>query len=49
MQQIVSDLVAEQDYLDAAIAGTPDEVWEQSSSADGWLMLGSLWVLPTAY
>ena len=38
MQQIVTDLVAEQDYLDAALAATPDEVWETPSPAKGWLM-----------
>ena len=38
MRQIVSDLVAEQDYLDAALAATQDDVWERQSPADGWLM-----------
>ena len=38
MQQIVADLVAEQNYLDAALAGTPDEVWDTPSPAEGWLM-----------
>jgi len=38
MQQIITDLVAEQDYLDAALAATPDDVWDTPSPADGWLM-----------
>ncbi len=38
MDELVDDLVAEQDYLDAAVSGLAAEVWERPSPAEGWLM-----------
>ena len=38
MDEFVDDLVAEQDYLDAALGGLPEDAWERPSPAEGWLM-----------
>jgi uncharacterized protein (TIGR03084 family) len=38
MLALIADLVAEQDYLDATIAGAPTDRWDAPSPAEGWLM-----------
>ena len=38
MQQLLSDLEAEQNYLDQALSMVPVEVWDHPSPADGWLL-----------
>lgn len=38
MQALVDDLVAEQDYLDAAVRDVPAARWEADSPARGWRM-----------
>ncbi|MDA0351880.1 MAG: TIGR03084 family metal-binding protein [Chloroflexi bacterium] len=38
MDELIADLVAEQDYLDAAIRDAPEARWNAPSPADGWLM-----------
>lgn len=38
MDDLIDDLVAEQDYLDAALAGVPHERWDATSPAEGWLL-----------
>ena len=38
MKELIDNLVAEQDYLDAALAGVPHERWDVASPAEGWLL-----------
>ena len=38
MQELIDDLVAEQEYLDAALAPVPVDQWENPSPAEGWLL-----------
>jgi uncharacterized protein (TIGR03084 family) len=38
MDELIDDLVAEQDYLDAAVRDAPEERWNAPSPAEGWLM-----------
>lgn len=36
--ELLDDLEAEQRYLDAALAGVRDEVWERATPCEGWLV-----------
>ena len=38
MDELLDDLVAEQRYLDAALAATTEDVWERPTPCDGWLV-----------
>ena len=35
---LLDDLVAEQRYLDDALAGTGDDAWQSPTPCDGWLV-----------
>ena len=37
-QQLLDDLVAEQQYLDAQLADLPDEVWQHDTPCRGWMV-----------
>ncbi len=38
MDELLDDLVAEQRYLDVALAATTEDVWERLTPCDGWLV-----------
>ena len=37
-QQLLDDLVAEQQYLDARLADIPDDVWQRDTPCRGWMV-----------
>jgi uncharacterized protein (TIGR03084 family) len=37
-QELIDDLIAEQQYLDAQLAEVPDEVWQHDTPCRGWMV-----------